>query len=108
MKIKNISGTAGKSCSCGSWMDHWRNHHPGLGVVLVCSHQDCFAIDVVGAHVVKMEGRDKDHYIVPLCKRHNNIKEVFRVTSNATLISANKSNTCAKKKKDQGFFGGLF
>jgi hypothetical protein len=25
VKVKNLVGTWGKVCACGSWLDHWRN-----------------------------------------------------------------------------------
>lgn len=97
MKVRNLVGTTKNTCSCGSWLDHWRNHHPGIGVDFFCSHKECLKIDLIGAHVQIVDGVDKSWYIVPLCKKHNNTSEIFEVVSYATLVPAKKSETCNKK-----------
>lgn len=92
MKIKNINGTSGNNCSCGSWLKHWRKF--SYYDKTYCSEVSCTNQDLVGAHVQKNTS-DMSWYIVPLCQTHNKSKEILDV-GETTLISANINLTCKK------------
>lgn len=92
MKVKNINGTSDNSCSCGSWIAHWKNYG-GESIPTYCSEISCIGKDLVGAHVQKETG-DNSWYIVPLCKKHNADTGVIDVGS-TPLVPANKKN-CTK------------
>ena len=86
-RVKNLNGTAGKSCTCpgsGSWLEHWKKkagHKASL-----CTALDCKGKAEVGGHVKKV-GEDRSHYIVPLCYSCNRRSDEF--DSYYQLISAN-------------------
>jgi hypothetical protein len=95
MKVKNINGTSQNICSCGSWLDHWKNFS-GKSLPAQCPEASCKETPEVGAHVQKDDSSDSNWYIIPLCKTHNNQTgkslEVY-----TTLVPANVSETCGKK-----------
>lgn len=76
--VKNLNGTAGKTCSCpgsNSWLEHWeRKTGREAGVCAAC----CFSPADVGGHVKKV-GSDYSHHIVPLCKACNKKTDAFFV-----------------------------
>lgn len=96
MKITNINGTSNRTCGCGSWLEHWKKFSGQTStgcVVLGCSQKS----DIVGAHVQKDSIFDKNWYIAPLCKDHNNKKgESIVISDNTHLVPANTSETCEK------------
>jgi hypothetical protein len=94
MKVTNINGTSDNTCKCGSWLKHWEKYS-GISVTY-CSETSCLSKDIVGAHVQKADSDDKNWYIVPLCKTHNASDKDLDIGS-TKLISANTSETCAKK-----------
>jgi hypothetical protein len=94
MKVKNLNNTANKDCNCASWLEHWQK---GSGkVVGICAVVDCKGDDLVGAHVQKVDGYDRAHYIVPMCKACNNKRGAVLdvVDGFAPFVSANVSLTC--------------
>jgi hypothetical protein len=93
-KIKNINGTSTNKCTCGSWLQHWKNFSNQS--VTYCSESNCINKDLVGAHVQKSSLTDNSWYIIPLCKAHNNSSEELEVLSDIKFVSANKSLTCEK------------
>ena len=93
MKIKNINGTSDTTCSCGSWLDHWKKF--SHQTTEYCQADGCLNKDLVGAHVQKGDGStDQKWYIYPLCKAHNKHTGELEVSSSYKLVSANKSETC--------------
>ena len=82
--VKNLVGTAGKTCSCpgsSSWLEHWeRKTGRKSGACAACS-----SAAKVGGHVKKV-GHDYSHYIVPLCKACNMRTDEFTVYEE--LVSA--------------------
>ena len=94
IKVKNAGGTAGRSCGCGSWLDHWTKHGGGIKPTY-CVVDGCLEKELVGAHVVK-DGRD--HYIIPVCQKHNSTKDGFEVSWLTTFVPANVSLTCDRPK----------
>lgn len=93
MKVKNINGTSDTTCSCGSWLDHWKKF--SHQTTEYCQADGCFSKDLVGAHVQKGDGStDQNWYIYPLCKAHNKHSGELAVSSTYKLVPANKSETC--------------
>lgn len=68
--VRNLRGTSGRLCLCGSWLDHWYNETRStrwLCAVLGCSNDA-----TVGAHVQLLDNRGGfEWWIVPMCKSHN-------------------------------------
>ena len=96
MKITNIDGTTQNTCSCGSWLDHWKKFSGQS--IMYCPVEFCLEKDLVGAHVQKVSLTDHKWYIIPLCQRHNAEKaKSLTVSDSYRLVSANISETCGKK-----------
>ena len=94
--VKNLNGTSGKTCSCpgcSSWLEHWERKTGQRA--LLCAACGCTNFAEVGGHVIKKDGNDFSHYIVPLCKGCNNRTDAFMVYKE--LVSAkcdiNEANT---------------
>ncbi len=92
--VRNATGTAGLSCHCPDWLEHYRNFNGGL-LPFCCSVIDCRDLDLVGAHVVC----NGERFIVPLCPSHNSVKVELTLRSDVKLVSANVATTCGKKLK---------
>jgi hypothetical protein len=90
--IININGTSDNSCSCDSWLDHW-NRFSGQNA-RICSVIDCYRTDIVGAHVQKYNSTNRNWYIVPLCREHNQSTNDLEISENVAFASANTSRTC--------------
>lgn len=97
MKVKNINGTSGHTCKCGSWIKHWEKYSGTTSSF--CQAIGCYNTDVVGAHVQKGgNSTDQSWFIYPLCNSHNQHKGELEVSSSYALIPANVSETCGKGK----------
>lgn len=97
MKITNVKGTAGLTCSCGSWLDHWKNFSGQP--VSYCSEIKCLNKQLVGAHVRKaglLGAVDPSVYIVPLCDTHNQTEGEIEISDATALVSADPSKTCQR------------
>ncbi len=93
MKVKNINGTAGRACRCGSWLDHWKRF--SRQTASYCSEVKCTKAPEVGAHVQKDSSTDTSWYIVPLCPSHNaESGRSLTLVDNVALVPANVSETC--------------
>ena len=88
--VKNLNGTGCLSCKCNSWLDHWEKFTNGKAVY--CSVIGCTKSAELGGHVIRQNGTDKSHYIIPLCSKCNKLTDAFE--TNATLVSANVQRTC--------------
>ena len=97
MKIKNITGTSDAKCLCDSWLKHWENFSGRT--TKYCIVKDCLEKELVGAHVQKAEGNNESWYILPICNKHNQSKDVLEVSDAWKLVSANKKETCDKPTK---------
>ncbi len=94
MLVKNINGTTGSICKCGSWLDHWKNFS-GKFLPATCSEIRCYQSPTVGAHVQKGNSTDSSWYIVPLCKGHNaETGKSLTLVDAVVLVSANVDETC--------------
>jgi len=95
--VKNIVGSEQSklSCSCGSWLQHWRNYTGSKRKT--CCVLKCQKDAKVGAHVISVDGRHSNHrYIAPMCYTHNhhsNTEHMF-IDSRMELVWANKNGTC--------------
>jgi hypothetical protein len=95
MKVNNINGTSGKTCSCDSWLDHWEKFS-GQSLSF-CVVENCNQKDLVGAHIQKDNANDRNWYIIPLCKAHNGeTGGSLAIGDYVNLVSANTSETCGK------------
>lgn len=70
--VKNLNGTKDKEPPLGydSWIEYWEievGHEAKQ-----CSNCGTDK-NLVGAHIKKVDSNDNKHYIVPLCKKCNNI-----------------------------------
>ena len=90
-RVVNHPGTSGKTCYCGSWLNHWINFS-GNKVPIVCSTVGCNNKGLVGAHVRRYDAVDQSHYIVPLCHSCNHSPYILDVRR--ILVPANVSKTC--------------
>jgi len=94
MRVRNINGTSGLSCKCGSWLDHWKKH--SKQTASYCSERSCMSSPEVGAHIQKDSSTDTSWYIVPLCHKHNQKATSLEIIDERVLVSANQSQTCGK------------
>jgi hypothetical protein len=97
MKIRNINGTAPKTCKCGSWLKHWLNYS-GQTIPGYCPEIMCIEDELIGAHVQKADTADSNWYIIPLCKKHNAAEDqVIEINDAYKLVPANVSQSCGIK-----------
>ena len=87
---KNKSGTANRSCSCGSWKNHWINNSEKAWPS-ECSVWGCTNKATLGAHVINSEVSGER--IVPVCDSCNKLSGEFTL-GKATLVPAKKQTTC--------------
>lgn len=93
MRIGNVNGASGNTCTCGSWLKHWEKFSGKP--ILFCSEKSCTKTELVGAHVQKMTSND--WYIIPLCQEYNKSKDDLEVVDSTVFVYANRSETCEKK-----------
>jgi hypothetical protein len=80
--VKNLRGTTKLKCSCGSWLDHWRNgaRSQRATCAAIVNGRPCGRTAEVGAHVVSVDRRtDCRWWIAPFCKKHNHYRMTERV-----------------------------
>lgn len=88
---KNKSGTSDRSCSCGSWKQHWINNS-GKEWPTYCSVDGCSNRATLGAHIYNSNADGE--WIAPMCESCNKINREFSLKGKITLVPANKSKTC--------------
>lgn len=94
MKVKNLKGTGDNTCSCKGWLNHWLNTTGETSLPNFCGELSCTETPTDGAHVIKVDSKDKDWYIVPLCHKHNESVDEFELYAGAILAPASVSKTC--------------
>lgn len=94
-KWKNKGGTSQRSCSCGSWKQHWMKFS-GQTWPNECSILDCHQKATLGAHIYCTNSGSHDEYIVPACDSCNKLTEEFCLKKSVTLVPASKQKTCDK------------
>ncbi len=97
VQIKNANGTATRSCSCGSWLQHWEKYSKKKATK--CSVAECSKQADVGAHITRPRAKNDDYktspYIVPMCSSHNGQHgETFDSKEAVTFVWANVKETC--------------
>jgi hypothetical protein len=92
MRIKNINGIFQSTCSCESWFKHWERF--SRQSTSYCHANGCLNQDILGAHVQKAMGTDKNWYIFPLFTEHNNHVGELKMSDYYELVSTNKKETC--------------
>lgn len=90
---KNKKGTCARSCKCGSWKQHWINYSKKSWPDN-CSVDGCTNSPTLGAHVINPSVSGEK--IVPMCDSCNQKEGSFSLKTSATLVSANKEETCDK------------
>lgn len=94
MRITNINGTSDNTCSCGGWLNHWKNFSR-QSVPTSCPEKNCPKKSEVGAHVQK--SGYGNWYIAPLCADHNRqTGSSLEINDSVALVSANVSETCGQ------------
>lgn len=92
--VKNLKGTSDNKTT-GSWLNHWElgimEKHPELLLTGDCCVKGCDGTDLVGAHVIKADEKDRRWYIVRVCKKHNNCKDPYLV-DDSMLVPVDKDN----------------
>lgn len=93
-KVRNINGTSGdryaksSSKTGSSWLAVWRRETGSSRAQ--CCVLDCSRTDLVGGHVMKVDGRSSNEWwLAPICNSHNNhsnTKEMF-IDSRITLVT---------------------
>ncbi len=108
MNLRNINGTSGRDCACGSWLKHWETF-AGRSAPEYCPVDGCLEKRLVGAHVQNDSSTDKSWFIAPLCAKHNAKAGSLSVPDWVVLVSANLSLTCEKAlQSGPSGLGGLY
>ena len=95
MKEKNLNGTTGKKCPCGSWTNHWDAHANVRSWPQACGTKDCTNPPDVGAHVKRVGSKDHRHYIAMLCHSCNlRLGQTLELEPYVKLVWANVRQTC--------------
>ena len=95
-QVRNLRGTSGHLCWCGSWLEHWRLG--SAGGRFSCAVVGCSGPAEVGAHVKPVDpGRGRAWWIAPFCKACNHWRNrtAFVIDRRTWLVRANVSLTCA-------------
>lgn len=90
----NASGTVNKTCTCGTWKQHWLNYS-GKAWPSSCAVKECFFPPTLGGHV--QNPGVVGILIAPLCDSCNGRGDIFMLKGGVALPSANQSLTCAKR-----------
>lgn len=92
---KNKKGTSSRSCSCGSWKDHWIKE-TGKSWPTKCSVEGCNSTPVLGAHIYNTSSTVEGEFIAPFCNSCNSKAEEFNLKNKISLAYANKKKSCEK------------
>lgn len=90
---KNKKGTSNRSCSCGSWKQHWV-YGSGKSWPAKCCISGCSNSATLGAHIINSSSSVCGEYIVPACDSCNKLSSEFSLMGGITLVSANMQKTC--------------
>lgn len=88
---KNKVGTSDRSCTCGSWKQHWKNIS-GEEWPTFCSVDGCYNKATLGAHIYNSNASGE--WIAPMCDSCNKLSGEFSLKRETTLVPANQSKTC--------------
>ena len=87
----NKKGTGDRSCSCGTWKDHWLKYS-NKSWPSNCSVRGCTNSPTLGAHIYNSAVAGEK--IIPMCSSCNGLDSKFDLNADVTLVSANKAETC--------------
>lgn len=82
---KNKAGTSTRSCSCGSWKEHWKKH-TGQSWPRVCSVNGCGNAATLGAHIFNPSVTGER--IVPTCDSCNKNDGQFSLKNGVRVSDA--------------------
>jgi hypothetical protein len=89
----NKNGTKDRTCTCGTWKNHWVNHNHGkVAWPQACSVAGCWEEATLGAHVIHPEVQGER--IVPMCTGCNSLTGRFSLKEKIYVPSANPALTC--------------
>lgn len=88
---KNKAGTSDRTCTCGSWKQHWINYFDKEWPC-VCAVKGCSNEATVGAHIYNSEVEGEK--IAPMCASCNKKTGEFTLKGNTFLAPANKAESC--------------
>jgi hypothetical protein len=92
MYVKNINGTAERSCKCDPWINLWRNFSGQTATI--CRAKGCSRKDIAGARVKKCFSDDEKEYVVPFCNYHHQQQNIcIELVAGTILTPANKKLT---------------
>jgi hypothetical protein len=97
-ELKNEKATSDRTCSCGSWLEHWKKF-TGKSEVPTCIVKGCNKEAEVGAHVeFTLQEKQKGlSYIAPMCGDHNKDRSlVFKSKPGYRLARGAVAETCGK------------
>ena len=89
----NKNGTSDRSCTCGTWKQHWINYS-NKEWPTSCSVKGCTNKATLGAHVINETVTGEK--IVPMCNACNSQSYKFSLKGATGIPSANISKTCGK------------
>lgn len=93
--VRNVVNTAGHSCRCGSWRNHWVRHTSSSWPP-ICSVLNCFGIPTDGGHVRRVSGADQSWYIIPLCSGCNKWDSDLLISPDTNLVPAKDLVSCGR------------
>jgi hypothetical protein len=88
---KNKNGTSRRSCTCGSWKDHWHRSTLISGD-LECSVAGCGNRATLGAHIIHKVVLGE--WIILACTSCNGMTTNFSLKQETLLVSANRELSC--------------
>jgi hypothetical protein len=97
MKITNINGNPGNTCTCGNWLAHYERFC-GKRAHIYCAARWCWHPAEIGVHAQKDHSADKNWYIVPLCSKHGaGTVASLDIGIFSNFVPASVSLTCARQ-----------
>jgi len=86
-KVKNVR-INNKELDDNGMHLHWKKFS-STGNAFLCAKSDCFEYPTTGAHVVRLDGDDKETKIIPLCGSCSGLKNEFEVDHSTEFVSIN-------------------
>lgn len=103
--VKNLGSFEEHNCHCESWLDHWKKYSDQRTNYCVVS--GCGGKPEVGGHVQECGKKDKNSYVVPLCRACNDKKgQEIVIFDGVNLVPANVADTCGKKREQEHTVAG--
>jgi hypothetical protein len=90
--VRNVIGTTGRDCACGTWIDHFHNHTRGSRPSR-CPVIRCGGDAVLGAHVTIVDHGTRHEWIVPMCHGCNQDPDDLLIDGRIDPVPANTQET---------------